>query len=284
MPVDQISLVIFTCEGREHLIQATLSAFRQRCNHCFYRTILAIDGRIDLKVIDIVQPDLLVQSYSRKGYINNILQALSLINTDYFFWLEDDWHFPVDIPVEEFIRLLELPEILQVVLSKTDYNQTFTKYNGNYYIPKDGFSANPGICRTKEIKEGFERIRRTKKDESTQLIGFENALNDYAVLKQMITLKYIIDYRSTVEHSGELESTPREYHMINSLDNRHTFIDKEYISGFGYEKKIGLANKAGMTLKLWLATIALSVRLWSFRDAYDFAFRIYLGFRKKFKN
>jgi len=284
MQTEKISLVIFTCEGREHLIHDTLNTFKEACSYSFHQTILAIDGTISTPILDFVQPDLVVQSPVRKGYVHNILQALNAVETNYFFWLEDDWHFPVKIPVDHFQRLLGSPDVLQVVLSKFDLNNSFTEYEDNYYIQRDGFSANPGICKTALIKAGFERIKEAKKDQTTQLVGFETSLNEYAKANGLITLKYISDNKATVYHSGELESTAREYHMINSLNEAQSLINKQYISGFGFDKKIRARNKVSMLLKLWKATFLLSFRLWSFRDAYDFAFRIYLGSLKKFKN
>jgi len=281
---EEISLVIFTCEGREHLIRNTIKTFKEACNYSFYKIILAIDGTISESIIEYIRPDVVIQSTSRKGYINNIMQALRVLETNYFFWLEDDWHFPVHIPVDHFQRLLSSPEVLQVVLSKSELNSNFTKYENDYYIPLDGFSANPGICKTLPVKTGFESVRALKKDQSTRLVGFENALNEYAKTNGLITLKYITNNMATVVHSGELESTAREYHMINSLEAETTLIGKEYISGFGFDTKISVKNKAGMMLKLWKATFLLSKRLWSFRDAYDFAFRVYLASLKKFKN
>jgi hypothetical protein len=54
---------------------------------------MAIDGKISHEVIEKIQPDVIIQSPMRRGYLSNILLALKAIDTQYFFWLEDDWSF-----------------------------------------------------------------------------------------------------------------------------------------------------------------------------------------------
>jgi hypothetical protein len=284
MSMDNTTLVIFTCEGREHLLQKTFGSFKKACAYSFVKTILVIDGQISKTVIDVISPDVIVQSFRRKGYVNNITVALKQIDTPYFFWLEDDWEFPVEIPMDDFQRNLNNDEVIQVILSKNNLDDNYKHYTGNYYIPPDGFSANPGVFETKQVKTGFDNVVSSKKDESTRLTGFETFLNEYAKSNSLITLRYFLNGQATVYHSGELESTARQYHMINSLDKNTSLIDKEYVSGFGFEKKISLKNKAGMFFKLWLAQLSLSCRLWSSREAYDFAFRVYQASLRKFKH
>jgi hypothetical protein len=279
-----VTLVVFTCEGREHLLQKTSESFKKACDYSFAKTILAIDGQISQAVIGIINPDIIVQSFHRKGYVHNITAALKQIDTAYFFWLEDDWEFPVEIPVNDFLQNLNNDGVLQVILSKNDLDDSYKPYVGNYYIPADGFSANPGFLKTAPIKKGFENIMLSEKNDGTKLTGFETFINEYAKSNNLLTLRYILNGKATVYHSGELESTAREYHMINSLDKNTSLIDKEYVSGFGFEKKISLKNKTGMFFKLWLASLSLSRRLWSSREAYDFAFRIYQASLRKFKH
>jgi len=278
------TLVIFTCEGREHLLQKTFESFNKACNYSFGKTVLAVDGQISQTVIGIISPDVIVQSFRRKGYVNNITAALKQIDTPCFFWLEDDWEFPVKVPIDDFLRTLDIEEVLQVILAKNDLDDSYKRYAGDYYIPADGFSANPGFFKTASVKTGFNSVVLSKKDDSTKLTGFETFLNEYAKSNSLITLRYFLNGQATVYHSGELESTAREYHMINSLDKNTSLIDKEYVSGFGFEKKISLKNKAGMFFKVWLAQLSLSCRLWSSREAYDFAFRVYQASLRKFKH
>jgi hypothetical protein len=280
----KITLVVFTCAGREHLLRQTMASFKNACEHTFAQTILAIDGQIAADGINLVNPDIVVQSPARKGYVHNIVSALKMISTPYFFWLEDDWEFPVKVPMDDFLRNLNHDEVMQVILSKNNLDDSYKPYAGNYYIPADGFSANPGFFKTAPVKTGFDNVVFSKKDDNTKLTGFETFLNEYAKTNNLITLRYFLNSHATVYHSGELESTAREYHMINSLDKNTSLIDKEYVSGFGFEKKISLKNKAGMLFKLWLALLSLSGRLWSSREAYDFAFRIYQASLRKFKH
>ena len=85
-----VDLLIFTCNDREHLLQKSYTSFKNACNYKFNKVILAIDGQIDDAVITQIQPDTIIQHPTRQGYVNSIAKTLKLINTPYFFWLEDD--------------------------------------------------------------------------------------------------------------------------------------------------------------------------------------------------
>jgi hypothetical protein len=278
----EVTLVIFTCNGREHLLKQTFDSFKKACSFDFAKTVLAIDGKISEHIIDQVSPDIVIQSTERKGYVNSIMLALKVIDSPYIFWLEDDWSFPVNIPVAEFLTLLVNDKLFQVVLSKMELDATFTPYKGNLFIPTDSFSANPGISRTAVLKQCFLEIANAKKGDDTRLLGFETFIANRLNEKKLTTLRYFNNGQEAVIHTGELESSAREYHMINSLDAEKSAIKKQYISMFGIEK-ITFKSKFGMFVRLWLATFSLSFRLWRIREAYDFAFRIYLASLRKFK-
>ena len=85
-------------------------------------------------------------------------------------------------------------------------------------------------------------------------------------------------------HAGDFESTGREYHMINSVDATTASLDRNYISGLTRGKNITLYNKVAMLAKVWYAATVLSFSLFKHRHAYDFAFRLYSAYLKKFRN
>src|ERR1700712_1204347 len=119
MAAEEVTLVIFTCEGREHLLQQCFKSFSAACNFKFKKVILAVDGQIDPSVISLINPDVVVQSYKRKGYVNNITQTIGLIDTNYFFWLEDDWKFHTTINLRPLIEQLNINRHwVQVVYNK----------------------------------------------------------------------------------------------------------------------------------------------------------------------
>jgi len=278
-----ITLVIFTCSGREHLLKQTLPSFYNACNWRFNKLILAIDGPVSQDAINQVQPDLIVQSYTRKGYINSIISALKNIDSPYFFWLEDDWGFPVNFSLDNFVDQLEKPDVLEIILSKSD-REDEDKYPGSdFHISRHGFSANPGLFKTEVVRSAFAEILSLKDSDGTEHLSFENFITGYANDRHLYTLKYFADGKATVSHAGELESTAREYHMVNSLTKEFKAGGDNYLSGFGVERKISKKNKLGMFFKLILASFSLCWRLWFSRESYDFAFRIYLAYLKKFK-
>lgn len=282
-----ISLVIFTSEGREHLLYDTINSFNNACNYQFSKKILSIDGRINYDVNNTVKPDIIVQHYDRQGYIKSIITVLKLIETPYFFWLEDDFLFNLPVPVDYLLETMTkdgtwagifLSRTAPLTLSEKKYH-----YFDDLYLPDYGFSVSPTLCKTMHIKNAFEALISYPKNDSTKHYGFEPFINDF--FKQN-KLKYALldpGAQSHVEHIGFMESTAREYHMINSVDKKYSAINKKYISGFGKERVITSYNKLAMLPKLWFAVFILSFKLLKQRQAYDFAFRIYCAFLRKFK-
>lgn len=274
----KISLVIFTCEGREHLLAKTISSFRKSCTYHFSQTILAIDGRISPGVIEEVNADILVQNPRRRGYVNSILHAIRQVDTGYFFWLEDDWEFPYPVPVKSLSDSLSGEgRLVQVVLSKSDRNTSGDGPGGHH------FSANPCLCNTLHIKNGFSEIAAAEKNEQSRTTGFENFLSAYMQENGLLNDYLYQDNHAFVSHSGYLESTSRTFHMISSLEEDYTASKPKYMSGFGHQRKITLWNKCFLLPRLWVAVSVLSFKMFHQRRAYDFAFRIYLSCKRKFE-
>jgi hypothetical protein len=283
----ELTLVIFTCEGREHLIMQSFQSFMQQCDVNFSKIILAIDGQVSGAVPSAIKPDTIVQSFERKGYVHNIISATRQIDTDYFFWLEDDFLFHKKVPVQYMLDTLSArPDWAGIFLSRSaplnDAEKQVHLFD-DFYVPHFGYSASPTLCNTKHIKAAIDALIHFPKTESSYLYGFETFFGNYFTENKFTFA--MIDPSKTVpvSHVGKLESTAREFHMINSLDAGQSAVGKQFISGFGATKKITFKNKSGTLLKLWIATTSLSIKLWSFREAYDFAFRIYLASLRKFK-
>lgn len=283
--MNSITLVIFTCEGREHLLLKSFASFNNACRSVFARKLLACDGKISQAAIDAIAPDEVIQSPVRKGYVPSIVRALKNVDTEYFFWLEDDWEFPHEFTVESLLPLFDDRHVLQVTLAKEKRDLGFKMYDDpDIYINGYGFSANPSLCRTAQIKEIFNEAVAYKKDEKSKFLSFEYFATNYANGKNLISLIKYFNSQAFVNHIGDLESTAREYHMINSISIPIEQGKSEYISGLNRYKEINLINKAGLFIKLYVATIYLSVKLFFSREAYDFAFRIYVASLKRFKH
>ncbi len=279
-----VSLVIFTCEGREHLLLKSFESFTNACKDAFTFSILAVDGQINQAVVDAVSPDEVIQSTTRKGYVNSIIRALKNVDTDYFFWLEDDWEFLYNFSIDSLIPLLSDPNVVQVTLAKEQLNNDFKPYGyTDIYINGNGFSANPSLCRTSAIKEIFNQIVAYKKDENSKFLSFEYFATNYTLSKSLLPLIKYHDNLAFVNHQGDLESTAREYHMINSLSIPINPANREYISGLNRYQTPNWYNKLGMFFKLYIAVFYLSIKLFFVREGYDFAFRIYIAYLRRFK-
>jgi hypothetical protein len=280
-----VSLVIFTCEGREHLFLKSFESFTNSCKDIFAHKLLIIDGKISQPLIDTIAPDKIIQSVVRRGYVNSIVNALKNIDTDYFFWLEDDWEFPYNFSIDSLAPFFNEPNILQVILAKQSLDNNFKPYKTtDLYINGYGFSANPSLCRTSVIKDIFNEVVTYKKDEDSKFLSFEYFATNYATGKNLVSLIKYHDNLAYVNHLGDLESTAREYHMINSISTPLNAVNKEYISGLNRYQTPGLYNKLGMFFKLYIAVFYLSIKLFFERESYDFAFRIYTAFLKRFKH
>jgi|SRR6185503_1447668 len=286
--MNKVSLVVFTCVGREYLLQKSFKSFIENCDFKFDKIIFAIDGKIDLSVIPLIDPDVVVQSVNRKGYVNNMIQATKLVETPYFFWLEDDFLFNQKVPLDYMLRTLELQEKWAgIFLSRTaPFTEVEKKIHHfeNFYLPEFGYSASPTLCRTEHAKAALKALIEFPKNDDTKFIGFEPFMNDYFIANDISYA--LIDPCSSISHVthiGQLENTGREYQMINSIDKDNSLIGKKYLSNFGKDKKITAYNKLAMLPKLWFSVLVLSFKLIKFRSAYDIAFRIYISYLRGFK-
>ena len=267
----QVSLVIFTCEGREHLLQKSYDSFMAACNYPFAQVILAIDGAIDADMIAYIKPDLVVYNYKRKGYVNSIKNALANINTGYFFWLEDDWKFHEKVDIEALTSLLEQnPDWAEIIFSQFGPLKPELKVNplgNNFYQTPFGFSANPGLCASRHIIPTFKLLTESPKGGTPGVDGFENFLSR-TFEKQQVKCVIIdpVDHVS-ISHEGYLESTPRNWHMTNSLETK----TKEHLLTMPAPSFL---RRALMLLKLCGAFFRLAVNQLFNNKVYELCFRI----------
>jgi hypothetical protein len=269
--MSKVSLIIFTCEDREHLLKRTYASFLASCDYKFDQVILAVDGVIDQSVIADINPDLVVYTYKRKGYVISIRNTLSNITGEFFFWLEDDWdfHFKVDVP--HYVNLLnQHQDWAQVIYSKygplTDEFK-INKAGDDLYENINGFSTNPGFNRTRFVRDGYDNLDQSKQQFSSQEWGHEDLIKFYLAEKG---LRYVlidpVDHTS-ISHEGYLESTPRNWHMISSLDKK---TEKHLLT----IPTPSLARRLFMIAKLSRAFISLAFRqLWN-NEIYELCFRV----------
>lgn len=278
---DQVTLVIFTCSGREHLLLNTLQSFQAHCNFKFDKTILAIDGNIDYRIINQIAPDLVMQQAKRGGYVSSIMNTLKLIETPYYFWLEDDWNF--DLPIDiNFLRskLISNEHWVEIVLSKYGPLPADMKINplqDNLYDSTLGFSANPCLCRTKQLQTAFNDLKNAPKGDVLGEDGFENFLTKKfnAEGKSCVILDPMEGF--SISHKGYLESTPRNWHMTNSLEST----TKEHLLIFPVPS---FARKVLMVVKLVFTCFALAIKQFTNNKFYEYCFRVVTGFQTLNKN
>ncbi len=268
--LNDVTLIIFTCEGREFLLNRTIQSFKEKCPFTFSKTIMGIDGTISPDAIAIVSPDVIVQSTARKGYVNNIVNTLKLIDTPYFFWLEDDWTFSKPIDLERYLNAIsansEWAEIYMSKFGPLNTEQKAINLTGNFYQSPE-FSANPCLCNAHYIKQAFADLINAPKGETLGTDGFENYLTrTFKANSLKCVIDDPVDY-TPISHEGYLESTPRSWHMTNSLEKKN---EKHLL----IIPSPSMARKLFMIVKLFLATAKLGF-LQLFSDkTYEYCFRI----------
>jgi len=267
-----ITLLIFACESREQLLPKTIASFRENLEYGFNSIILALDGKYDTRNIDLVKPDLIINNYQRGGYIKSICNALKLVNTEFLFWLEEDWEFNQPVNLNHLLdSLRKNPEWVQIRLSKIAPLTQEEKANeiaNSIYESIYGFSANPCLCRTSHIKAGFEALQKSSFSET---LGFEEFLSLWFSNNSMICTVLDPEKSPMVIHSGYLESTPRQWHMTASLGGK----TDRYLSAMEHAGDPKFWQKCLMIYKLNQAAFILSIRILLSRAAYDLSFRIF---------
>jgi hypothetical protein len=129
------------------------------------RRILSVDGSIDSSDLRQLEThfDVIVQSTRSHGYLSNIRQALPLVESDYFFWFEDD--FEIGAPCdwnEIFAAFQNDPTLAQVRWPRNDYLLLEDKELGhvtpNIWRTSYNYAFNPHVARTDFSLEALSRI------------------------------------------------------------------------------------------------------------------------------
>jgi len=272
--MSNVDIVLFTCEGRENLAVQTIDSFQQFITEASGRVILCADGRVDQTVADYLAPDLVVQNYERGGYVRNILNALGVIESEFFFWLEDDWELADSVSLSSLYDVLSTHDSwAQIRLSKNaPLRDSASELESNLYESPTGFSANPCLCRTQPIRRLLiEAVNANKsQDEVTNehdVANFESFL--VRRLPEEGYMCTVLDPGDTptVRHRGYLESTKRQWHTLSSADG-----DSDYVPRSG-DPPSNL-HRIKMFAKLTARLGTLATRQFWDRSAYDLAFRI----------
>ncbi len=269
--MNNLALVIFTCEGREHLLSKTFQSFSAACSYKFEKVILAIDGKIDLLVIDQVKPDVIIQYNRRRGYAHSISKTIRIIDTPYFFWLEDDWIFHREFDAAYFLNIItQHPDWVEVVFSKTGALEPEAKINsfGNdLYQSIHGFSTNPSFCNTAHLQAAFKLLEKSPKGDKLGVDGFENFLVKTFDNENIKSAMIDPGEQPHISHEGYLESTPRNWHMTNSLETKTS----NHLLTLPVPS---LARRLLMIGKLFRAFCKLSIGQLSSNKIYEFCFRV----------
>ncbi|HVW96643.1 MAG TPA: hypothetical protein VHA56_11805 [Mucilaginibacter sp.] len=266
-----VTLVIFTCEGRELLLKNTLDSFFKACDYPFKQIILAVDGIINEAIFSAVKPDIVLYNYKRKGYVNSILNAMFHIKMPYFFWLEDDWQFSRPVDMLHLHTLMKTNDNwAEIALSKYGpLEESFRKHplGNNLYETTFGFSANPCLCNTKHLQSAFNLLRHSPKGGKPGEDGFENFLS--RTFKQQDIKCVIADPvdHLPISHEGYLESTPRNWHMTNSLEEK----TKAHLLTIPAPSPL---RRLMMVVKLMGTFSSLAIRQLANNKVYEFCFRI----------
>ncbi|MEP6611842.1 MAG: hypothetical protein ABJA76_08160 [Mucilaginibacter sp.] len=271
MGAQDLTLVIFTCESREHLLVKTFQSFSAACGYKFQKVILAIDGQIDPSAITKINPDVILQYTKRRGYAHSISKALRLIDTPYFFWLEDDWTFHRGIDASHYTQTLAAhPDWAEMVFSKDGPLDAASKakpLGESLYETSFGFSANPCFCNTGHLQQAFQLLERAPKGDKLGEDGFENFLSK-TFEKQNIkcVMADPVDHLP-ISHEGYLESTPRNWHMTNSLEEKtNNHLMTIPVPSIG--------RRLLMVFKLVLAFGTLAIGQLGNNKIYEFCFRV----------
>ena len=266
----RVDLAVFTCEGRGHLLTRTMDSFGQAVPHEFAARRVTADGAVDQAALAAVRADVIVQLARRRGYIHAIRSALRQIDAEYFFWLEDDWHFEAPVDVSRLVALMDAhPDWVQIRLSKTgrlDAAQRSRPLDVDVYASVVGFSANPCLCRTALVRAAFDALDAVPRGDAPGIDGFENVVTRWCDDRGLVCA--VLD-DAGVSHLGYLESTPRQWHMTVSLATTPT----SYVPAFAGGSP-PLWRRFYMIPKLANRFAVMALRQLHSDAAYETAFRV----------
>ncbi|MGA2631497.1 MAG: hypothetical protein ABSG54_14960 [Terriglobia bacterium] len=267
---ETLNVLVFTCEGREHLLQKMWESFAPRLEGINHRCILAIDGQVSPEAVTCIQPDVVVQNYRRRGYIRSVLNAIAIVDSELFLWLEDDWQITGEFDLEQAVAVLvDNPRWVQVRWSKMPtLERADHQLIPGIHLSSVGFSANPCMCRTALVREGFKYLIDSPKGNSLDVDFFEHVLTRWAGSRDLLCAVFDPRGKVAVTHLGFLESTGRQWLMTSSLER----VPIEHFFNMGAPPP-PLWRRLWMAFKLLRATLRVILRIFGSCAAYELAFR-----------
>ena len=115
----ECDLLVFSVVPRAHLLLETWKTFKIHCPFRFNRTILSIAGmdKNYFPVIDTIKPDVLLWDWNIQGYYTSAKRAVLESEMPFHFWLEDDYIFERDLPIEKMIEVLKInKDIIEIAI------------------------------------------------------------------------------------------------------------------------------------------------------------------------
>jgi hypothetical protein len=220
-----LSVLVFSCEGREHLLRATLDSIELVRLKIPLRVLLSVDGNLNLQKVSLSGISLAILHRQRIGYIKSIISSLDYVTEEFFLWLEDDWAFGSisEKQIRSAVDVLKADRsILQVRWPKDNSSAGQPIIASGIVRSKQAFSANPSIIRTSAAKDVFKMIEEiiTVEPAGNANIGFEEFVCEWAMQKGFYSAVFDVEKHGTVEHLGYLESTDRKWHFVGIADPR----------------------------------------------------------------
>jgi hypothetical protein len=160
-------LVVFSSAGRAaYLSRITSAVSAVRSKGVVRNSILSVDGigEEPNRIVTLLPSfDQVVLSTDCRGYISNIVQALHQVRSESFFWLEDDWDLPEDVPISEMSKALDQnPGIAQVRIPRFGKLLLEDRRQGlvsdGIYAQGTTYSLNPHLARTEFVRSVIASI------------------------------------------------------------------------------------------------------------------------------
>ena len=270
----QISLIYFSCQGREHLLTRTAEALEKHCLFSFHEKILAFDGPMDAGFSPAeIGVTRLVNNVTRTGYVQSVRNALSLVTTPYFFWQEDDCRF---------LRTCDVKYLHKQMESNSSWTQVgwgsgeklppeekiYPMGTENMYRTAYGFSARPALCRTDDLREAFAM---NEGDAINPNQDIEEYLRDWLKLKSKASISIDPGDASMYVHEGQLESVDKGLLQMKpeGINGSAT-----YKSGLGHRKLPPLPRRVKNLCNLLMSAFRLCYSQFHDLSRYDVAWRV----------
>ena len=270
----EVTLVYFSCEGREHLLARTAEAFEQHQAFTFRDKILAFDGPLErgFSVSDL-GVNKLVNNVTRAGYVPSVQNVLSLISTPYFFWQEDDCRFLRQIDVNYLLAQMQAnPHWTQVGWGSgekfPDAEKILPLGRENMFQTAYGFSARPALCRTSDLREAFAM---KEGDAINTNQDIEEYMRDWLKLKSKLSVSIDPGEARMYLHEGQLESVDKG---LLRMRPSAAADPGAYISAMGHKKLPPLVRRIKNLCNLLGSGLRLCASQFYDLSRYDVAWRV----------